>query len=113
MFTGLIEAVGCVVARDATPGGMRVRIETALAAELAAGDSVAVNGVCLTATDIDSNGFHADVGPETLRVTTLGDLATGSAVNLERPVRPDGRMGGHFVQGHVDGIGRIEQVRPE
>ena len=113
MFTGLVEAVGEVVDRQPTSGGARLRIESPLAAELAQGDSIAVNGVCLTATSIDGTAFRADVGPETLRVTTLGRFAPGRRVNLERPLRADGRFGGHFVQGHVDGIGRIEQWRAD
>jgi riboflavin synthase len=113
MFTGLVEAVGEVVDRQTTPGGARLRIESPLAAELALGDSVAVNGVCLTATSIEGGTFAADVGPETLRVTTLGRFSQGTRVNLERPLRADGRFGGHFVQGHVDGVGRIEDWRAE
>jgi riboflavin synthase len=113
MFTGLVEAVGEVVGRQASSGGARLRVESPLAAELALGDSVAVNGVCLTATSVDGTAFSADVGPETLRVTTLGRISQGSRVNLERPLRADGRFGGHFVQGHVDGVGRIEDWRAE
>jgi len=113
MFTGLVEAVGEVVERQASSGGARLRIESPLAAELALGDSVAVNGVCLTATSIEGTAFRADVGPETLRVTTLGRILPGTHVNLERPLRADGRFGGHFVQGHVDGVGRIEDWRAE
>jgi riboflavin synthase len=113
MFTGLVEAVGEVVDRQPTSGGARLRIESALSAELGLGDSVAVNGVCLTVTSIDGTEFRADVGPETLRVTTLGRFAPGTRVNLERPLRADGRFGGHFVQGHVDGIGRIEDWRAD
>ena len=113
MFTGLIEAVGELVEREPTPGGVRVKIGSPLARELALGESVAVNGVCLTVTGVDGGGFRADVGPETLRVTTIGGLVPGARVNLERPLRPDGRVGGHFVQGHVDGIGRVEQLRAE
>jgi riboflavin synthase len=113
MFTGLVEGVGEVVERQASSGGARLRIETPLAAELALGDSVAVNGVCLTATSIEGTAFRADVGPETLRVTTLGRISPGTCVNLERPLRADGRFGGHFVQGHVDGVGRIEDWRAE
>jgi riboflavin synthase len=86
-------------------------VRSPLTADLKLGDSVAVNGVCLTVVQTDA-AFHADVGPETLRVTTLGSLATGAVVNLERPLRGDGRMGGHFVQGHVDAIGRIETLQP-
>src|SRR5262249_4240864 len=96
-----------------TSGGARVRIESALAAQLVAGDSVAVNGVCLTAVSPDRGAFHADIGPETLRVTTLGSLTVGAVVNLERPLRADGRMGGHFVQGPVGGGGRVEGRRPD
>ena len=72
-----------------------------------------MNGVCLTATSIEGTAFRADVGPETLRVTTLGRISQGTRVNLERPLRADGRFGGHFVQGHVDGVGRIEDWRAE
>jgi riboflavin synthase len=108
MFTGLIEATGRVVERHTTGGGVRLRIASPLAAELSAGDSVAVNGVCLTAIVADREAIHADLGPETMRVTTLGTLALGTAVNLERPLRADSRFGGHFVQGHVDGIGCVE-----
>jgi riboflavin synthase len=113
MFTGLIEATGRLVERSATSGGFRVRIESPLAAALSAGDSVAVNGVCLTSTLADPGSIHADVGPETLRVTTLGSLGLGATVNLERPVRADSRMGGHFVQGHVDAIGAVDGRRTE
>lgn len=113
MFTGLVEAVGELVERRPTSGGFRLRIGTALSGELSPGDSVAVNGVCLTVIFSAGNEFHADVGPETARVTTLGWLPQGSALNLERPLRPDGRLGGHFVQGHVDAIGHVEDLRPE
>ena len=113
MFTGLVEAVGEVVDRQPTSGGARLRIESRLSAELGLGDSVAVNGVCLTVTAIEGTEFRADVGPETLRVTTLGRFVPGTRVNLERPLRADGRFGGHFVQGHVDGIGRIEDWRAD
>ncbi|HEX7792920.1 MAG TPA: riboflavin synthase [Vicinamibacterales bacterium] len=113
MFTGLVEAVGEVVDRQETSGGARVAIQSSLSAALGLGDSVAVNGVCLTATSIEGDVFAADVGPETLRVTTLGRFAKGTHVNLERPLRADGRFGGHFVQGHVDGIGHIEEFRAE
>jgi riboflavin synthase len=113
MFTGIVEAVGRVVEVKAVAGGQRLRVETMLARELKPGDSVAVSGVCLTATLIDGNELHADVGPETARVTTIGALQRGDAVNLERPLRADGRFGGHFVQGHVDGIGQVDEVRVE
>src|SRR5712675_655190 len=105
MFTGLVEATGALVERKPTSGGFRLRIASPLAAELAPGESLAVNGVCLTVILARDAEIHADVGPETIRVTTLGSLPQGSMVNLERPLRADGRLGGHFVQGHVDGIG--------
>src|SRR3989442_14479427 len=113
MFTGLVEAVGELVERKPTAGGFRLRIATPLAGEWASGDSLAVNGVCLTVILSERGEVHADVGPETVRVTTLGSLQRGAAVNLERPLRADSRLGGHFVQGHVDGIGHIEHIRPE
>jgi riboflavin synthase len=113
MFTGLIEATGRLVERTPTTGGVRVRIESTLSAALAEGDSIAVNGVCLTAKEAHPRLIHADVGPETFAVTTLGSLPVGAVVNLERPMRGDGRFGGHFVQGHVDATGRLEDRRPE
>jgi riboflavin synthase len=113
MFTGLIETVGTIVGRSETPGGVRLEIASSLTGELGRGDSVAVNGVCLTVVSLDGRAFSADVGPETLRVTTLGGLEENSLVNLERPLRADSRLGGHFVQGHVDAVGRIEQLRAD
>ena len=113
MFTGLVEAVGELVERKPTSGGFRLRIGSPLAPELTPGDSLAVNGVCLTVILAERGEIHADVGPETVRVTTLGTLARGSLVNLERPLRADGRLGGHFVQGHVDAIGHIEEMRAD
>src|ERR1051326_7070224 len=113
MFTGLVEAVGHLVERKPTAGGFRLRIATPLAGELAAGDSLAVNGVCLTVIVAEHGEVVADVGPETIRVTTLGSVAQGALLNLERPLRADSRFGGHFVQGHVDGIGHIEELRAE
>jgi riboflavin synthase len=113
MFTGLVEAVGTVIERVPTAGGVRLRIAAPLASELGLGDSLAVNGVCLTVTAIGPDAVAADVGPETLRVTTLGSIDVGAAVNLERPMRADARFGGHFVQGHVDGVGRLEEIRPD
>lgn len=111
MFTGLIEATGSVDTLRMTAAGGGIGIRTALGAELRAGDSIAVNGVCLTAVTCDEAGFTADVSPATLAVTTLGALRSGSLVNLERPVRADARMGGHFVLGHVDAIGRVVDLR--
>ena len=113
MFTGLIESVGEVAEIKPTPSGLRIRIDSALAKEFTAGDSIAVSGVCLTVVSADATGFHADVSPETMRVTTMGTLRRGAVVNLERPLRADGRLGGHFVQGHVDAIGTIDDIRQE
>lgn len=113
MFTGLVETVGELVERKPTSGGFRLRIATAIAPELAPGDSVAVNGVCLTVILAEESELHADIGPETVRVTTLGSLERGCRVNLERPLRADSRFGGHFVQGHVDAIGHIEELRAD
>jgi riboflavin synthase len=113
MFTGLVESVGAVIARSQVGGGARLHIATSLARELALGDSLAVNGVCLTVTSVAPDGVTADLGPETLRVTTLGSIGVGDSVNLERPMRADARFGGHFVQGHVDAVGRIEEMRAE
>ena len=113
MFTGLVEAVGELVERKPTSGGFRLRIASRLAPELSPGDSLAVNGVCLTVIMAEEQEIHADVGPETVRVTTLGSLPHGGAVNLERPLRADSRFGGHFVQGHVDAIGHIEELRAD
>ena len=113
MFTGLIEAVGEVAETWQTATGLRLRLRTPLGAELRAGDSLAVNGVCLTVVDVKTDSADADIGPETARVTTLGRLGVGQRVNLERPMRFDGRFGGHFVQGHVDGTGTVEAVQEE
>ena len=113
MFTGLIEAVGEIADVETSPGGYRVRIRTTIAADLASGDSLAVNGVCLTVVTVDGGEVHADIGPETARVTTLGSLRQQQRVNLERSMRADGRVGGHFVQGHVDAPGSVEEIRPD
>jgi riboflavin synthase len=113
MFTGLIEATGTIDALDPSASGQRLRVSTPIAAELRIGDSIAVNGVCLTATEIGPFGFSAIVSPETLRVTSLGGFTPGRLVNLERPLRADGRLGGHFVLGHVDAMGRIADLKPD
>ena len=111
MFTGLIESVGTVEELAPSAAGQRIRVSTNLAAELSRGDSLAVNGVCLTVVATCGGCVHADVSPETLRVTTLGNLKTGTRVNLERSLRADARIGGHFVQGHVDATGLIERLQ--
>jgi riboflavin synthase len=113
MFTGLIEAIGRVAEVKSTGGGMRLRVRTPLASELAAGDSLAVNGVCLTVILAEDGDVHADIGPETARITTLGSLQREQEVNLERPMRADSRVGGHFVLGHVDGTGMVDEIREE
>lgn len=110
MFTGLIETTGTVRALTPTDGGVRLTVDTPLAAELSLGESVATNGVCLTVVAHDAATWSADVSPETLRVTALGDLPVGARVNLERPLAVGSRLGGHFVQGHVDAVGRIEAI---
>jgi riboflavin synthase len=113
MFTGLVADKGTVTAVDATPDGVRLAVETVLAPEIAEGDSVAVNGVCLTATAVDGGRFSADVMHETLRRSSLAEVGEGAPVNLELALRASDRLGGHVVQGHVDGIGRIAEVRED
>ncbi len=113
MFTGLIEAVGHVAEIVPAGAGFRIRIRTALSGSLRVGESLAVNGVCLTVTASGGGTVDADIGPETARVTTLGHLNAGHALNLERSMAADGRFGGHFVQGHVDGAGGVEQIRED
>ncbi|MGE5814324.1 MAG: riboflavin synthase [Acidobacteriota bacterium] len=111
MFTGLIEALGTVQQIEPSPAGFRLRLRTPIAPELRPGESIAVNGVCLTVVHATDGAFDTDVSPETARVTTLTTLAAGAIVNLERPLRADARLGGHFVQGHVDATGTILQLR--
>src|SRR5215213_2390723 len=113
MFTGLIESVGEVAEVRPVDAGYTLRIATAIAPELQRGESVAVNGVCLTVVDMKSEFFSADIGPETAKVTSLGDLKSGALVNLERAMPANGRFGGHMVLGHVDGTGTIQSIRPE
>lgn len=111
MFTGIVEDTGTLVEVKPVADGLRIRVETPLAPSLSPGASLAVNGVCLTAVIVDGQQVHMDIGPETARVTTLGAARRGQPVNLERPLRADGRLDGHFVQGHVDGIGVVTEVR--
>ena len=113
MFTGIVEEVGRLVEIKPMSGGYRVRIRSALASELKPGDSLAVNGVCLTVILTDDGEVHADVGPETARITTFGALQRDQGVNLERPLRLDARLGGHLVQGHVDGVGTVDEIRSD
>ena len=113
MFSGLVEDVGVVESLKVTPKGCRINVVSRLVHEMALGDSVAANGVGLTVVDLKEGSFFADVSPETLEVTTLSMLASGVAVNLERPVQANGRLGGHFVLGHVDTIGHILEITKE
>ena len=113
MFTGLIEAIGRIEQVTSADSGRHVRIAAPFAASLKAGESVAVNGVCLTVADADAATFDAVISPETLRVTNLLTISEGRLVNLERPLAADGRLGGHFVLGHVDGTGRVMELRPD
>lgn len=113
MFTGLIEGLGEVVGLAPMEGGSRLRVRSGLAPELVLGESVAVNGACLTVTSMTSDEMTFDLGPETLRVTALGALQPGTRVNLERSMRADGRLGGHLVLGHVDAVGQVVAVREE
>ena len=110
MFTGLVADLGTVAALEATGDGVRLRVTSTLAAELGEGDSVAVNGVCLTATQVAAGQFTADVMHETLRRSSLAEVADGTRVNLELPLRAADRLGGHVVQGHVDGVGAIRDA---
>lgn len=107
MFTGLIEDVGTVESVEAGADGSRLRIETGLADEIESGDSVAVNGVCLTATEIDGAGFATETMNQTLAITALAGVKAGAKVNLELAMKASDRLGGHIVQGHVDGVGEV------
>lgn len=114
MFTGLIEELGSIASIDTHEAGSRITIAASIVtSDISNGDSIAVNGVCLTAMDVTSASFAADVSPETLDRTTLGSLTAGSRVNLERAVTPATRLGGHIVQGHVDGRGTFLSAKPE
>jgi riboflavin synthase len=113
MFTGLIADLGSVEAVEQDGDGATLRIESGLAGELREGDSIAVNGVCLTATDVSGGGFSAQAMIETLERSSLGGLRAGSRVNLELALRAEDRLGGHVVQGHVDATGTVSAVREE
>lgn len=110
MFTGLIEDVGAVESLERDGEGARLRIATELASEISLGDSVAVNGACLTATAVDGEGFETEAMNQTLEVTALGGVEAGTRVNLELAMRASDRLGGHIVQGHVDGVGEVVSV---
>jgi riboflavin synthase len=111
MFTGLVEAIGTVLSLDSKGEQARLTLEIPFAAELALGDSVAINGCCLTVADLASNQVSFDLLAQTLRITSLGGLTPGSPINLERAMMVGDRFGGHFVQGHVDGTGQITQLQ--
>src|SRR5580700_10223358 len=113
MFTGLIAELGSVTALELDGAGARIQIASELVAQLGEGDSIAVNGVCLTATEISDGNFQAQAMIETLERSSLGGLSAGSCVNLELPLRAQDRLGGHVVQGHVDGTGSISAVRDQ
>ena len=114
MFTGLVQDLGTVHRVDQNAGGVRLSVRSPLAAERPEGDSIAVNGVCLTAVGLCGGDlFGADVMHETLRRSSLGEVQPGSQVNLELPLRAADRLGGHIVQGHVDGLGVVREVREE
>jgi riboflavin synthase len=113
MFTGLIQELGTVESVQEIDGGARLRVAAELASELSPGDSIAVDGACLTAASAGDGGFEAEVMRQTLSLTTLGSLASGDPVNLELPLRLSDRLGGHLVQGHVDGRARVAGAEEE
>jgi riboflavin synthase len=113
MFTGLIEDIGRIESLKSGDEGARVRIATRLAAEIATGDSIAVNGVCLTATAVDAGGFETEAMNQTLNVTALSGLASGDSVNLELAMKASDRLGGHIVQGHADGVGTVAAIEDD
>lgn len=120
MFTGLIQGVGRLAGREIRGGDARLRIDIGDlpvagmdSGELVLGESIAVNGVCLTVVERDAAGFEADASNETLALTTLGQLPLGAALNLERAMRADDRLGGHLVSGHVDGVGQVLSIEPD
>ena len=115
MFTGIIAATGTIASIRDSGGDWRIRVESAELdfSDVAVGDSIAVSGVCLTALDITSNSFDADVSRETLAVTTMQQLRSGARVNLEKALTPQGHLGGHIVSGHVDGIGELVSRKPD
>jgi riboflavin synthase len=112
MFTGLVQSVGRLAAREPRGGDLRLRIAAGAldASDLQLGESIAVNGVCLTVVGFDAEGFEADVSNETLALTTLGSLRPGAPLNLERALLPTTRLGGHLVAGHVDGLGTVASI---
>lgn len=112
MFTGLVEDKGKVLSLSTIGDAAILEIETSLASQISLGDSISVNGVCLTATEVDASSFKADVMIQTLKLTNLGELKKSEGVNLELATRVEARLGGHIVQGHVDGVGRVLSNTP-
>jgi riboflavin synthase len=112
MFTGLIEGVGRLAAREPMGGDVRLRVEVGSLPfeQVQPGESIAINGACMTVVEFDAASFGVDASSETLSLTTLGTLPLGAAVNLERAMRPSDRLGGHLVSGHVDGLGRVQRI---
>ena len=117
MFTGIIEAAGKIESLDRREGGARLRVSLSSASEIARelklGDSISCSGCCLTVAQLSSGDFSADLSGETLQRTSLGAKKRGDVLNLERPLAAGARLGGHFVQGHVDGVGRVAKLVPE
>ena len=113
MFTGLVEDKGTILGINRGADSARIRIATSLSGQLEIGDSISVNGVCLTAVELEPGSFSADVMVQTLKVTSLSSIGVGDPVNLELAARADGRLGGHIVQGHVDGIGKVVAIEAE
>jgi riboflavin synthase len=113
VFTGLVQDLGRVAGAHSSADGVRLAVATSLAPEIGEGDSVAVNGVCLTAVAVAPEHFEAEVINETLRRSSLHEIREGSVVNLELPLRASDRLGGHVVQGHVDGVGLIAEITPD
>ena len=115
MFTGIIEGVGRLAALERRGGDVRLTVDVGTLAfdAVQLGESIAVNGVCLTVIEFDANTFAADASNETLALTTLGGLSAGDTLNLERAMRPADRLGGHLVSGHVDGLGRVERIEQD
>lgn len=112
MFTGLIEGVGRLAAREPMGGDVRLRVEVGSLPfeQVQPGESIAINGACMTVVEFDAASFGVDASSETLSLTTLGTLPLGAALNLERAMRPSDRLGGHLVSGHVDGLGRVQRI---
>ena len=115
MFTGIIEGVGAIASIEPRGGDVRLRVSAGTLAfdDVRLGESIAVNGICLTVVAFDAASFEADASTETLSLTTLGHLAVGVAVNLERAMRPNDRLGGHLVSGHVDGVGAVASIHDD